>query len=159
MQTNQNTIKNTESIMKTLEQTHNDTTLKQLNLKASRQVLNRLEAFSEECEGCQMLLEGYYDDLKALAQKDSLDRLDVKLFRKMHQNAVNHLTKEHKLVTENYYMSLYLPLGLMFGVIFGLLFFNNMSGGFALFTGVGLSVGVAIGINLDQNAKKKDRVI
>jgi len=67
---------------------------------------------------------------------------------------VKHLQKQHKLVTEGYYMGIGLAIGAAIGVALGAALGNPGIG-----PGIGVALGVAIGGYLDRKAKKEGRVI
>lgn len=64
------------------------------------------------------------------------------------------LQKKHNLVSEGYFIAIFLPLGVAIGLPFGVVFKN-----IALGLPIGLGIGLAIGASLDQKAKKEGRII
>ena len=79
------------------------------------------------------------------------------------KNAIlKHLAKEYKLVTKNYYATLWMPLGMTaFGLPLGTAVY--VITGNAAFIGIGLPLGMAFGsfygATLDKKAEKENRVL
>jgi len=142
-------------LLKALENKVEPDAVKKLMIDETMRVLKRLDQFKSDCETCMMHLEGYVSELERLNESDSLDTLDFKLFNKRRQQVIIHLTKQHKLVSDHYYLSITLPMGLMLGFGFGMLLFENIAVGLPL----GLAVGIGIGLSLDGKAKNNDRII
>lgn len=148
---------NTEvkEIWSQLKDSVNEVQLKQLNIKQLERILLRLETLSESCEQCakyQRELLEYGRNL--FDNREHIDKNTLKYHSMKVHEIINHLQKEHKLVTEGYYLAIYMPLGLSIGVVFGTLL-NHTPIGLSL----GLVFGVAIGNYLDSEAKKKGNVV
>src|SRR5690606_1667397 len=69
----------------------------------------------------------------------------------------SYLQKQHKLIPEGFYMSVYMPLGTSLGLVFGLALFDFDN--IALGLPIGLCLGIAVGTSLDADAKKKGKSI
>lgn len=85
-----------------------------------------------------------------------------KKLKAVKNDILKHLEKEHKLVTKNYYASLWLPLGMTaFGLPIGTVI--SAATGNVAFIGIGLPIGMAIGslygASLDKKAAKENRVL
>jgi len=78
--------------------------------------------------------------------------------RKAHIKTINsivsHLQKQHKLVTEGYYMGIGMTIGSGIGVSLGAAM-ENIGSGMPL----GIGIGMAIGAALDAKAKRGGRII
>ena len=66
----------------------------------------------------------------------------------------NHLQKQHKLVTDGYYMGIGVAIGSGIGVALGAVM-DNVGGGIPIGVGVGLAIGAA----LDAKARKEGRIL
>lgn len=131
-------------------------TSKQMNLELFKRMIVRLESFSNDCEQCQkylMELTIHFEELKN--KHVPLEKSYLKDLYLKKNELISHLQKQHKLITEGYYLSVYMSLGMSLGVVYGLLLSENLAMGLSL----GLSLGVAIGAGLDANAKKKGLTI
>jgi len=118
-------------------------------------IINRLASFSEECQECTGFinnLDSYIDSIVANADKQT-----NKVYHTYINSIISHLQLKHKLVSDNYYLTIFLPLGMVFGTAFSSIgSFKGMSG---TGIGIGLCLGVAIGTGMDANAKKKGSII
>ena len=118
-------------------------------------VAERIAEFSPECGQCQI----FQQDISTLTQDvANTIQLADKGKRKTHlksiDNIVGHLRKQHKLVTEGYYMGIGMIFGSAIGVALGAAM-PYMGMGIPIGVGVGMSLGAA----LDAKAKKEGRVI
>ncbi|MFC1991287.1 hypothetical protein ACFLVC_00925 [Chloroflexota bacterium] len=118
-------------------------------------VAQRIAEFSPECGQCQI----YQQDISTLTQEvGNLIQVDDKDRRKAHLKTINgivkHLQKQHKLVTEGYYMGVGMSMGSGIGVALGVAVDSIGSG-----IPIGIGIGVAIGAALDAKAKKEGRII
>jgi hypothetical protein len=119
-------------------------------------VLERLYSFSSECEECgQKLLEAEGQVVNLNENLNNLENIDYKEYRKVLDNAVQHLQQQHKLIINGYYMSIYMSIGMSLGLVFGLTIFDNIGLGLP----IGMAIGMAIGTGLDADAKKKGKTI
>lgn len=125
---------------------------KRLNAKLLIRLIRRLEVFSGKCEVCRNELSELTEHIhKLLDKQGSFEKNDWDEHRKQLNTITAHLQKEHKLVTEGYYMSNYMTFGIGLGMVFGLLLMNNL----ALGLSIGISLGIGIGAARDADAKKK----
>ena len=127
-----------------------------LELKKCDRMIQRLGSFSPDCEAC----DHHFTDMEIhiMQLRDKSDQLtdgDVKQHHQKISNIYGHLEKEHKLVTKNYYLSIYMSMGAGIGVVFGLLVFDNIGLGLP----IGFGIGLAIGAGLDADAEKKGLVL
>lgn len=131
---------------------------KELELDKCVRIIKRLDSFatSSNCKKCEhhlTELEDYF-----LRLKDTLTILTkdvLKEHRKLINNIISHLEKEHKLISEGYYLGIYMSIGISLGFVFGLVTFDNI----ALGLPIGMCIGIGIGAGLDADAKKKGRII
>lgn len=115
----------------------------------------RVAEFSSECTQCQ----AFRQDITTLARNagdevQMSDRKSRKAYFKSINSIVDHLQRQHKLVTEGYYLAIGMVLGSGMGVALGAAMDNIGSG-----VPIGVGVGIAIGVALDAKAKKEGRVI
>lgn len=130
--------------------------LRKLDLDQLVRILIRLDSLLPGCEDCEKLLVEMENCLNQLAGlSGTLDKQEYDRYKKLVNQAVNHLQKKHKLVTPGYYTSIYIGLGLSFGVTFGLTLVDNLALGLCF----GMAIGVAIGSALDADARKNDRIL
>ncbi|MFC1870530.1 hypothetical protein ACFLYE_04615 [Chloroflexota bacterium] len=118
-------------------------------------VAERIAEFSPECGECQI----FQQDISTLTQDaGNIIQIADKDKRKAHLKTINriisHLRKQHKLVTEGYYMGIGMVFGSGIGVALGAAM-DGVGPGIPL----GVGIGMAIGVALDAKAKKEDRVI
>lgn len=118
-------------------------------------VAKRIAEFSPECGQCQI----FQQDISTLTQDvGNLIQIADKDKRKAHLKTINrmigHLRKQHKLVTNGYYMGIGMVFGSGIGVALGAAMDSVGSG-----IPIGVGIGVAIGAALDAKAKKEGRVI
>jgi hypothetical protein len=118
-------------------------------------VAERIAEFSTECGQCQI----FQQDISTLTEDvGNIIQVADKDKRKAHLKAINrmigHLRKQHKLVTEGYYMGIGMLFGTAIGVASGAAM-DSVGPGIP----IGVGVGVAIGAALDAKAKKEGRVI
>lgn len=131
-------------------------TAKKLNLDLLERIIKRLGEFSPECDECSQSLNELEEYIKQLKDKQGgLDKNDLKQNSIKLNSITAHLQKQHKLVTEGCYLSIFMCLGMSIGLVFGLTIFDNI----ALGLPIGMGIGVAIGSGMDADAKKKGMVI
>ncbi|OEF97168.1 hypothetical protein [Desulfuribacillus alkaliarsenatis] len=129
---------------------------KALDIEQLERVIKRLASFADVCKECETHLGDLKLEIEQLTQRqEQFEKLMFKELLHKKNGAIAHLQKEHKLVTENYYMSIYMSIGMSFGLIFGMLLLDNL----ALGLPIGLSIGLAIGVGMDADAKKKGLTI
>lgn len=131
-------------------------TAKKLSLDLLERIIKRLGEFSPECDECSQSLNELEKYIKQLKDKQGgLDKNDLKQNSIKLNSITSHLQKQHKLVTEGCYLSIFMCLGMSIGLVFGLTIFDNI----ALGLPIGMGIGVAIGSGMDADAKKKGMVI
>jgi len=118
-------------------------------------VAERIDQFSLECGQCQI----FQQDISTLTQDvGNIIQIADKDKRKAHLKTINdivgHLRKQHKLVTNGYYMG----IGMLFGSAIGVALGAAMPS-IAMGIPIGVGVGIAIGTALDAKAKKEGKVI
>jgi hypothetical protein len=69
-------------------------------------------------------------------------------------NIIAHFQKQHKMVTEGYYMGTGMIFGVSIGIAIGAAMDSIGSG-----IPIGISVGIAIGATLEAKAKKENRIL
>ena len=147
-----------EGIKKQIELLKNSLTdkdYKKYKLRMFICVVERVAQFSPECGQCQL----FKQDVSTLSQDVSnMSQMPNKESRKGYFKSMNmiisHLKKQHKLVTEGYYVGMWIGIGLALGLPFGIPL-GNISLGMPF----GMAIGVAIGTSLDAKAKKEGRVL
>ncbi|MDQ0232683.1 hypothetical protein [Metabacillus malikii] len=153
MENNGNELK---LIINKLKQTVDTQTFKKLELEKCERLVERLTSFSESCEECQRKFIEAEEHFSRLDEHiDQLPTSEMKEHKQFVSQTVAHFEKEHDLVTEGYYVSLYMSIGLGLGVMFGLTIFDNIGLGIP----IGFAIGLAIGSGLDADAKKKGKTI
>jgi hypothetical protein len=142
--------------LKALTERAGEKKIKQLNPVFLERLGKRLFSFAEGCQECEEYLLRLSEHIEELKDKDyGLEKQEWKQHRLMINEMVAHLQKKHKLVTEGYYLSIYMCLGMSIGFLFGQVIFDNIALGLPF----GLGIGVAIGSALDADAEKKGLTI
>lgn len=128
---------------------------KKFNLNSLLFIAQRVAKFSSGCGQC-MLFQGditqLVKDVVTLSQVDDKDRR--KSYFKSINRLIGHLQRQHKLVTEGYYIGICMAVGSGIGVALGSAMDN-----IGLGIPIGVAIGVAIGAALDAKAKKEDRIL
>ena len=138
-----------------LKDTLSEKDYKKYKLRLLLCVAERIAEFSLQCGQCQI----FQQDISTLTQDvgniiQVADRDKRKAHLKTLNGIIGHLRKQHKLVTEGYYMGIGLAIGSGIGVALGAAMPNIGTG-----IPIGVGVGMAIGAALDAKAKKESRVI
>ncbi len=133
---------------------------KRFRLDSLLAVAWRVDQFSSECTECLSFREGVERLIKnagdvAHGGDRELRKAHINDLSKTMNKMVFHLRRQHKLVTEGYYMSICTALGMVLGLIISGVVFDDQSIGIA----IGVGGGVAIGAALDAKAKKEDRIL
>jgi len=118
-------------------------------------VAQRVAEFSTGCGQCmlhQQDVATFTRDLPNLIQIN--DKKGRKAYHKNLNKIIGHLQKQHKLVTEGYYMSIGIAMGCGIGVPIGV-----ASDNIGIGIPIGVGVGVGIGSALDAKAKKEGRIL
>jgi len=127
---------------------------KKYKLDLLLRVAKRVDGFSSACGQCQMFqpeITTLIQDLGYLAQWSKERR---KSYFKTIDTIIKHLRKQHKLITEGYYIGIGLAIGIGIGAALGAALGNPGVG-----PAIGTALGLAIGSYLDKKAKKEGRVI
>lgn len=128
---------------------------KYYKLDLAERVINRLSSFNE-CQECAEFIRNFESHIDNIGTDDK--KAD-KEYNKYLNTMISHLTSKHKLVTENYYMSVFMPIGMMFGMTIGTIIMNDGSSNISIGISLGLCFGVAIGVSMDSKAKKNGMII
>jgi hypothetical protein len=115
----------------------------------------RVAEFSPMCTECQMFQQDIMSltrDMSNLVQ--TADKERRKAYFKALNKVIGHLQRQHKLVTEGYYMTLFMALGSGLGVAIGA-GIDSIGAGMA----IGVGFGIFIGALLDAKAKKEGRIL
>lgn len=145
-----------KAILNRLRTTINKNLLKEINFNKCERVIEKLDFFSASCGECQQFqldLKSHFNRLEVNMER--IGDTEMKQHKRLINNTVTHLQKKHKLVSEGYYLSIFMSIGLSLGLAFGLTIFDN----FGLGLPIGLSMGIAIGAGMDADAKKKGKTI
>ena len=138
-----------------LKATLSDKDYKRYKLRMLSCIAERVAEFSPACGQCQI----FQQDISTLTQDvHNIIQLADKQKRKTHlktiDNIANHLRKQHKLVTEGYYVGICMAIGAGLGVAIWAAMPNIGTG-----IPIGVGLGLAIGTALDAKAKKEGRII
>ncbi|MFC1957629.1 hypothetical protein ACFLX0_02310 [Chloroflexota bacterium] len=138
-----------------LKETLGENDYKKYKLNLLLCVAQRVAEFSLECGQCQMLQQEILtltEDVSNIVQ--SADKVRRKAYLKTINRMIGHLQKQHKLVTEGYYMGIGMVFSSGIGVALGVAMPS-----IAIGIPIGLGIGIAVGSALDAKAKKEGRVI
>jgi len=114
----------------------------------------RVDSFSSHCGQCQIFQQDITQLTQVLSYIVQASKEKRKGYFKKINNIIKHLQKQHKLVTEGYYIGIGIAIGVGIGTVLGMIFENPAIG-----TGSGTAIGLAIGAYLDKKAKEEGRVI
>jgi len=128
-----------------------------------RRILKRLSAFSD-CAQCQELRQRLEENITGMwKRRADLQQEDWVQHKLVVQEISQHLQSAHNLVENTYftglYMSVGLSLGLSLGITFGLTLMDNLALGMSMGMGIGMCLGLVIGATIDEDIKKKDKII
>lgn len=145
------TVKKIDELKNTLSQKE----YRRFRLDLLSCVADRVDQFSSECTQCMSFRQ---DVTRLVADAGNLaqtgDREGRKSYYRDMNRIIGHLQRQHKLVTEGYYVGLWMAIGTAIGVAMGAGMDNVGSG-----IPIGVGIGVAIGIALDAKAKKEGRIL
>ena len=138
-----------------LRNTLSEKEYKKFKLNILLSVAQRVDQFSPECTQCQT----FQQDVNTITRDaGNLVQIADKEGRKAYFKAMNkiigHLQRQHKLVTEGYYMGIGMALGSALGVALGAAL-DNIGPGIP----IGVGLGMVIGAALDAKAKKEGRIL
>jgi hypothetical protein len=138
-----------------IKSTLNEKDYKKYKLDLFLCVAQRVAEFSTVCTEChtfQQDITSLNRDMSNLVQIG--DKEGRKAYFKSLNKVIGHLQRQHKLVTEGYYMGLGMALGSGLGVAIGAAMDNVGTG-----IPIGVGCGIAIGAFLDAKAKKEGRIL
>jgi len=123
-------------------------------LKLLLRIVKRVESYSDQCMECQKHQYDLVQLVEELGRIPDLSKEEYKKYAVTLDKIMNHLMKEHKLISEGQYIAIGMALGMCFGMPLAM-----SIGNIALGPAMGLPFGVAIGVALESDAKKKGKVI
>ena len=136
--------------------TLNKKDFKKYKLDLLLRVAKRVDDFSATCGECQTFKQDITGLLQEIGYVVGMAMSGEK--RKSYVRRINiiikHLQKQHKLVSEGYYIGIWMAIGTATGVAIGA-GSDNVGVGIP----IGIGIGVAVGSYLDRKAKKEGRVI
>ena len=129
---------------------------KKYKLDLLLRLAKRMDEFSAICGKCQDFKE---EITRLVGELGNLVQLpDSKVQRKSYNKTIStiveHLKKEHKLVSDGFYLGIGMAIGTGVGTALGIALGSPGVG-----PGLGVGIGFAIGGYLDKKAKKEGRVI
>jgi hypothetical protein len=128
---------------------------KRFKLDLLERIGNRLIAYSNECPDCEKAIVELGQILDNLAESATSSKPSpANEYHLYLKKLISHFVKRHKLVSENYYLGLWMSTGMAIGVALGAAF-DDMGLGLIL----GMCAGLAFGAGLDADAKKKGVVV
>lgn len=151
-------IEETMEGIKKLQDEPGESKIKSYSFEMTERIILRLNSFTE-CSECRTFIEEY----TSIIQEMNRD-LNIELNKKynlLQKKALNHLQKNHKLITPRYYTNLCMACGIGIGLPLGIVFSNLL--GQVAYIGFGLPIGAGIGLSigsaLDAKAKKDGLMI
>ncbi|WP_338471629.1 hypothetical protein R4Z10_02325 [Niallia sp. XMNu-256] len=144
-------------ILKDLRGTVDEKVAAKLELDKCNRIIRRLSSFSSDCVVCnQHFLDLGEQIIELTDQSKARETHNYKQHRRLLGFISSHLMKQHKLVTNGFYLSVYTSIGLGLGVGLGQALLNNNT---AIGISLGIGIGLAIGARLDVKAKKKGLIL
>ena len=144
-----------------LQDTFDEKTKKKYKLGLLSRIAHRLEDFGPACPTCQGFQEDYDQLLEPLKHiyLDAMGMSDfeTKRYHDRVKRMVKHLKKEHHLVSEGYYFTMYMAIGSATGVATGSA--ASVSPPLAGLLPLGIVAGMLAGRYLDKKAERENRVI
>ncbi|SEN52405.1 hypothetical protein SAMN04488134_101279 [Amphibacillus marinus] len=145
-----------EEYLLIIEQHYDKNQLNKLRIPQLKRAIKHMTSYADTCTDCREQLVATEEHLHTLVKEiDQTEKQDLKVHVAFVNHIVKHLEKEHKLVTEGYYMSIFMSIGMSIGLVLGLTLLDNI----ALGLPIGMSIGLAVGIGLDADAAKKGKQI
>ena len=127
---------------------------KKYKLDLLLRLAGRVDSFSAICGQCQTFQLEITQLTEVLRNLYLMSKEKRKSYFKTISIITKHLQKEHKLVTEGYYVGIAMAIGTGIGVAIGAALKNAGIG-----PGIGIALGLIVGSYLDKKAKKEGRVI
>ncbi|GAA0292339.1 putative membrane protein YccC [Gracilibacillus halotolerans] len=142
--------------LKELKKSVDKKTAAKLELDTWDSIINKINSFAPECEECSRHIRELDDYLAGLLSKiDGPEMVDYKQHKGKTDSLRTHLSKQHEIKTNGYYLSIFMCIGMAVGLLFGMAAFDNAALGLAF----GVGIGVAVGAGLDEDARKKGRAL
>ncbi len=129
---------------------------KRMNLETIIKMMEKLEEHSIN----DLKIDLMTQEIKnILIESLKVKKFQKKEFRMVRHNLTGYVRKEYGLVPAEYYLYLYFPFGLVLGAGIGVPLMIAVNVVFlAVFIGAGVTISIAIGSSLDNEAKKEGRV-
>ncbi len=144
--------------IKLLKDGESQSNLKKYDFELIERIILRLDAISE-CAECKVFMNEFSSVIGEM--KNDSSGIINKSYMILRKKVLAHLEKNHQLITQGYYTSIYMAYGVSFGLTFG--------ASFALLLGelsymglglpIGIGIGVSIGAKLDAKAKNGGLII
>ena len=150
------TVNKLEEILQEMREASDKKTAANLELDVWDSIIKKINSFSPKCDACSeyiIELEGYLSELMN-RMRDSVE-IDFKQHKAKTDDLRSHLSSKHEIKTNGYYMSIFMSIGMGIGMLFGTTIFDNIGLGLAF----GVGIGIAIGAGLDEDAKKKGKML
>jgi len=116
--------------------------------------INRVPELAKSIENLTAFKADVEELITLFPLRNEKGKFDAIPYQKKMGTFKSSLQKKYKLVSKDYYISIWLPMGIALGLPYGLMFKNLTLG-----IPIGLGIGVAIGASLDRKAAKENRVI
>lgn len=126
--------------------------IKKYKINSLSEIVQKLDKYAGECEECSKLITSFRVDV--LSHLKSLDINNQSKYEKNLKEILSHLRGKHFVVTEGFFISIYVPVGIGVGFLIGS-FLNNLVVGFA----VGILGGLLAGAIIELVAKNKGFLI
>lgn len=127
--------------------------IKKYKLDILENIVYKLDQLSDDCEECNSFIKTFkanvLNDLKPSGMSPTNNRYQQNI-----KSMLSHLRITHNVVTEYFFVSVYLPVGIAIGFLIGSLI-KNLVFGFA----IGITVGLIAGVVIDVVAKRNGLVI
>ena len=133
--------------------------LRSVSIGYLEKLILRVDQFSSDCSTCENYKTSLEKNVEQLNNLENLTKEEKKEYRRMNNEILKHLKKEHKIVEIREYIHIFLIIGVVLGVLSALLLGDIypifMEYGFA----GGAIGGVAIGFILDKKAQREGRLL
>ncbi|PRO64529.1 hypothetical protein [Alkalicoccus urumqiensis] len=142
--------------MKELQDSLGSTNGRWLQLSDMRRIRARLVTTSSECSVCRELIEELDERVDHAAdQNGNVTRQERQAYTRMVSRMKHHLQKQHGLISDGYYGSLYMALGVSVGLLIGGMLFESIVFGLP----IGIGIGLALGAGMDKRAQRQGKVL